>query len=108
MQGAGFGVAVAVRHMSLKDIVVLLIRHGEHKSPTNRRRSCARYAAHLIGVYVVPAISHVHDGFVRGERQFAPSENAGAGRRNVWFSRLDDILPIFQGATTFRQSSGSS
>ena len=54
--------------MAFKDIVVFV---DSSSASTHRLQVAAelaqRYSGHLIGVYVVPAAHHIHDGFVRGE-----------------------------------------
>ncbi|MCO6389115.1 universal stress protein [Aliihoeflea sp. 40Bstr573] len=54
--------------MAFKDIVVFA---DTAPSSLHRLRIAAdlaqRYAAHLIGVYVVPSVGHSHDGYARGE-----------------------------------------
>lgn len=54
--------------MAFKDIVVFV---DSSSASTHRLLVAAelaqRYSGHLIGVYIVPAAHHIHDGFVRGE-----------------------------------------
>ena len=93
--------------MAFKDIVVFV---DSAPSSTHRLRIAAdlaqRYAAHLIGVYVVPAISHVHDGFARGEaairavgdrrRQEEERSVLEVGRQFADLARRDDIQAEFR------------
>lgn len=93
--------------MAFKDIVVFV---DSASSSIHRLRIAAdlaqRYAAHLIGVYVVPAIRHVHDGFARGEaairavgesrRQEEERSVLEVGRQFAELARNDHIQAEFR------------
>lgn len=92
--------------MAFKDIVVFA---DTAPSSLHRLRIAAdlseRYAAHLIGVYVVPAISHGHDGFVRGEairalgdrrREEEERSVLEVGRQFAELARRNDIQAEFR------------
>ncbi|MBU2146994.1 MAG: universal stress protein [Alphaproteobacteria bacterium] len=92
--------------MAFKDIVVFV---DSEPTSMHRLRIAAdlaqRYAAHLIGVYVVPANRHVHDGFARGEairavgerrRQEEEQSVLEVGRQFADIARRDDIQVEFR------------
>jgi nucleotide-binding universal stress UspA family protein len=93
--------------MAFKDIIVFV---DSASSSIHRLRIAAdlaqRYAAHLIGVYLVPAIRNVHDGFARGEaamravgerrRQEEERSVLEVGRQFAELARNDDIQAEFR------------
>jgi len=92
--------------MAFKDILVLV----DQAAPSiDRLRIAAdlaqHYAAHLIGVYVVPSNTHAYDGFVRGEAIRALGERRRkeeersvleVGRQFAELTRRNDIHAEFR------------
>ena len=95
--------------MAYKDIVVFV-----DPSPAGMQRLriaaglTQRYAAHLIGVYVVPGDmdDRASDGFVRGERGVRAVLERHRAAEDAPSSRLHGNSPISSCATKYRPSSG--